>query len=96
VGLSIASLDALEEALRRSVTSADQLIDGTHRYFSDGASWYLAEVLRRGLGGRWDEGARYPDLRQVGPFHDGVIPVIELRRAVTEAGHLRGCYSEYS
>jgi len=93
---SVDSLDQLEEVLRRSVASATDLTDGGHRYFSDGASWYLGEVLRRGLGGFWENGVKYVNLRKVGPGHAKIIPVLALKRAVAEPGYLREFHSMFA
>jgi hypothetical protein len=93
---SAGSLDRLEEVLRRSVASATDLTDGGHRYFSDGACWYLGEVLRRGLGGFWEDDVDYAYLQQVGPYRGKVIPLVALKRAFAEPGHLRNCYSMYA
>jgi hypothetical protein len=93
---SVDSLDRLEEVLRRSVASATDLTDGGHRHFSDGASWYLGEVLRRGLGGFWEDDIDYAYLQQVGPYCGKIIPVLMLERALAEQGHLRKRYSAYA
>ncbi|MGN9913836.1 hypothetical protein ACTMTJ_40510 [Phytohabitans sp. LJ34] len=93
---SVGSLDRLEEVLRRTVTSVAELTDGRQRYFSDGASWYYGEVLRRGLGGFWEDDVDFVYLQQVGPHRGKIIPVLALERAVAEPGHLRDWYSMYA
>jgi hypothetical protein len=93
---SVGSLDRLEEVLRRIVVSATDLTDDGHRHFSDGASWYLGEVLRRTLGGLWDRVVEDNQLRKLGPGHATITPLIALKRAVTEPEYLRKFYSMYS
>ncbi|GIF45216.1 hypothetical protein [Actinoplanes xinjiangensis] len=93
---SVSSLDRLEQALRRSGVPAAALTDGSRADFSGGASWYLGEVLRRGLGGVWEDDFEYASLRHVGPGHSRIWPVLALASAVDEPGALRAFYATYS
>jgi hypothetical protein len=95
---SPASLDALEEVVRRVTPTGDALQDAANRDFVEGAAWYLGEVLCRGLGGEWfyrDPGSamgagEYLDL--VGPRHEVLTPSVYLRVALKKPGFLRQRY----
>lgn len=54
------SLLALDELVRRVTPTEAELDDPANREFRDGAAWYLGEVLRQGLGGRWHHNDRTP------------------------------------
>jgi hypothetical protein len=105
---SPASLPALEDLLGEVTPSTAELYSPAHRRFADGAVWYLGEVLRRGLGGRWNYQSR-GDEREHGGLHldelylDGLapwgsesIPAVLIEIALDEPGHLRTRYDGYT
>jgi hypothetical protein len=96
------SLAALAELLRRVTPTKAELYDPANRDFVDGAAWYLGEVMRRGMGGRWnynDSGSSdrsFPYVEDLGPWDSTSIPVIALENALTEPGHLRAHYDDFA
>jgi hypothetical protein len=101
------SLDALEEVTRRVVSSVEDLIDVAGGFgvparpakqgeFRDVAAWYLGEVLRRGLGGFWDNDVNREFLMQCGPGRDKIIPALWLKRVFDQPGYLRRRYDLYA
>ena len=71
---SAASLPALEELVRREPDAFER------------ACWYFGEVLRRGLGGYWEEDGATRFLLQVGPRRGKIIPSLVLSAALREPG----------
>lgn len=92
------SLPALEELVRRVVPVKVDLKLPVNREFRDGAAWYLGEVLRRGIGGRWsqydppqtDDDHAY--IEGIGPRNITSTPVVALRIAINRPGYLRAHY----
>jgi hypothetical protein len=96
------SLSALEEMARTVASTREDLSSPANREFFNEASWYVGEVFRRGLGGRWTyDGPAYPDnpseyLRQVGPYDGKIVPALTLGNAIEESGHLRAHYDAFA
>lgn len=90
------SLDALEQVVRREAPSVAELTDPARRDLLAGASWYLGEVLRRGLGGQWERDRDYEYVRQVGPYRGKMIPALVLEDALTNPGQLRRHYDRFA
>ncbi|MGA8114842.1 MAG: hypothetical protein WCA46_14345 [Actinocatenispora sp.] len=95
------SLPGLEEVLRRVAPSEEALHDPAHREFRDGASWYLGEVMRRGMGGHWMyddlEGEHnYPYLDGLGPWESSSTPVHALEATLGEPGFLHEHFVDFS
>lgn len=93
------SLDALEALVRRTAPSEEAFQDPARRDFAEGASWYLGEVMRRGIGGRW----RYQEdeldpstgaflLNLLGSRIPVITPSVYLRIAIARPGFLRERY----
>lgn len=83
------SLDTLEEVTRRAVSSAEELMAAEYRGFRDGASWYLGEVLRRNLGGYWDNDHEGDEVvRQVGARSQLMFPFLDLKHVFDQPGYL--------
>jgi hypothetical protein len=80
------SLDAIER-LARGMTPPPES-------FRDGAVWYVGEVFRRALGGRWTPGFEHTYLREVGPRKAVVVPAVALELALEQPGRLRRRYHE--
>jgi hypothetical protein len=96
------SLPALEELVRRITPTAAELNDPAHRDFRDGAAWYLGEVMRRGMGGRWNYDTRisddrnFPFLEGLGPWGSVSTPVISLENALAQPGYLLSHYEDFA
>ena len=96
------SLPALEELVRRTTSTPAELNDPKHRDFRDGAAWYLGEVMRRGMGGRWNYDTRisddrnFPFLEGLGPWGSVSTPVISLENALKHPGYLRSHYADFA
>jgi hypothetical protein len=97
------SLDALEALVHRVAPSDEALQDPRHRDFADGAAWYLGEVMRRGIGGRWlsleDEhnpSAGIPAMDLSGPRVRVITPSVYLRIALEHPGFLRARFVKFS
>jgi hypothetical protein len=96
------SLSALEEMVRSVAPTREDLSSPVNREFLNEASWYLGEVFRRRLGGRWTyDGPSDPDipgeyLRRVGPYEGKIVPALTLRNAIDEPGHLRAHYDDFA
>jgi hypothetical protein len=104
---SPASLTALEGLVRRVTPTTTDLYDPANRDFVAGATWYLGEVLRRGLGGRWNvrDDRTDPDgeppvddlfVDDLGPWDSHCLPVVVLEAALGDRGQLRAHYDTFS
>ncbi|HEY1177074.1 MAG TPA: hypothetical protein VGF17_13035, partial [Phytomonospora sp.] len=89
------SLTRLQALVRRVTPRKEDLKDPANRAFRDGAAWYLGEVLRRHVGGRWNYNAdlvaddNHPYLELLGPGRHKSLPVVALRIALRRDGYLR-------
>ncbi|MEV0650785.1 hypothetical protein AB0I28_36575 [Phytomonospora sp. NPDC050363] len=88
------SLTRLQELVRRETPTKEELKDPANRVFRDGAAWYLGEVLRRNVGGRWNlnpdlGGDDQPYLEALGPARHKSLPVVALRISLRRDGYLR-------
>ncbi|GIG66199.1 hypothetical protein [Phytomonospora endophytica] len=86
------SLSRLQELVRRKTPTKESLKDPANHDFREGAAWYLGEVLRRGVGGRWNhnpDGGDHPYLEALGPKHHTSMPFVALRIALRRDGYLR-------
>jgi len=89
------SLTRLQALVRRVTPRKEDLKDPANRVFRDGAAWYLGEVLRRHVGGRWNYNAdstgddSQPYLEALGPRRHISMPVVALRIALRRDGYLR-------
>jgi hypothetical protein len=96
------SLPALEELVRRVTPTPEELHDPSHRDFVEGAAWYLGEVLRRGLGGRWNRDDRladdrsHPFVEKIGVWESTSTPVFALQTALLQPGHLRAHHDSFA
>jgi hypothetical protein len=97
------SLDALASLVRRIAPTDEELQDPSHRDFADGASWYLGEVMRRGIGGRWmyqederDPSAPVPSVDLPGPRVRVIVPFVYLRIALEDPGFLRARFDKFA
>jgi len=96
------SLPALEELVRRVAPTKEELHEPANVDFRDGAAWYQGEVMRRGLGGRWNYDDDRPGKRnfeyveEIGPSGSTSTPVVSLQRALKEPGYLRAHYDDFA
>lgn len=96
------TLPALEDLVRRVTPTEAELGDPANRDFRDGAAWYQGEVMRRGMGGRWNDDYRWPPgdhvfaVEELGPSGSSSTPVIALARALDEPGFLRAHYDNFA
>ncbi len=97
------SLPALEELVRRVAPTVAALHEPANRDFRDGAAWYQGEVMRRGMGGRWNYDERlagnernFEYLDELGPWGSTSIPVISLETALHEPGFLREHFDNFA
>lgn len=88
------SLDAVEKLVREMAPAWEELTARINRGLFDGACWYVGEVVRRALGGRWshDGTTRFVRLVDVGAGGDEITPELSLKRCLDEPGHLRRMY----
>lgn len=97
-----ASLPAVEEALRRSVASSEELNAPEHRRLRDGAAWYVGETFRRGLGGDWVKpraagNRNFPRIEGMGPRQASrITPVLGLEAVLDSSGYLTERYARAS
>ncbi|MEU4339925.1 hypothetical protein AB0H00_01460 [Nocardia sp. NPDC023852] len=75
------SLIMVEELVHRVTPTVQQLNAPANSRFHDGATWYIGETFRRGLGGRWSlqrTERNIPHLVNLGPTRTKAAPVILL------------------
>lgn len=89
------SLPALQELVRRVTPTRAELHDPANRDFVDGAVWYLGEVMRRGMGGRWNSND-LPYVEELGPWDSTSTPVIALENALDRPGYLSAHYDNFA
>lgn len=102
------SLDALQALVVRTVPTADDLETPEHQEFSDGAAWYLGEVLLTAKGGEWryQAGEReygnpflgYQYVEQPGKRGGTTTPILLLSLVLEdrEPGFLRGFFAQFA
>jgi hypothetical protein len=91
------SLPALQDLVRRVTPTRAALHDPANRDFVDGAAWYLGEVMRRGMGGRWNSNdGDLPYVEQLGPWDSTSIPMIALENALERPGYLKSHYDNFA
>lgn len=99
---SAGSLPALEDLVRRVTPTAGALYDPSRRDFVEGATWYLGEVMRRGLGGRWNfedrlsDGRNFPFVERIGAWESTSTPALALENALGRPGYLRAHYDNFA
>lgn len=99
---SLDSLPALESLVARQTPTKTELHALDHRDFTDGAVWYYGEVVRRGLGGRWDADERDGNnlyrahVEGVGPWKSSISPSISLTNSLTQPGYLKAHYEDFA
>lgn len=92
------SLDSLETLARAVVKPNDDFFDPKYRDFTEGAAWYLGEVMRRVKGGQWrynrGEPDRYnpwvgrPYIKQRIQDGHATVPILAIKIALRRPGFL--------